>query len=313
MPAKPFRPSLRSLPLNALRTFEAAARHSSFKVAARELGVTPAAVSHQIRDLERTLGLPLFLRLNRAVRLSPRGADLSQSLTELLANMVQLIADFSNREVASLEISAMPSFAARWLAPRLARFTIQHPDCRIRIVGEDRLVDFRLEGSDIGIRYGPGAYKGLHVELLTEVEAFPVVSPAFALAHGNDLRTLAGLRALPLLHDESSLIASGLPNWPRWLEIAGVPGRFAETGIVFESVQLAIEAALAGQGVALALSPLVEADIRAGRLMRCFDLILKSPFSFWLVCRRHRTEEARIVQFREWIRSELRQSEAAAI
>jgi LysR family glycine cleavage system transcriptional activator len=306
LPDKYFRPSLRSLPLNALRTFEAAARHLSFKAAAKELGVTPAAVSHQIRDLERTLGLQLFLRLNRAVRLSARGSDLAQSLTELFASMVQLVADSSNHEVSSLEISAMPSFAARWLAPRLARFTIQHPDCRIRIVGEDRLVDFRLEACDIGIRYGTGTYKGLYVERLAEVEAFPVVSPAFALAHRMDLRSPDGLRRLPLLHDESSLIANKLPNWQGWLDAAGVHFSPSAKGVVFESVQLAIEAALAGQGVALALSPLVDAEIKSGRLVRYFDLALKSPYSFWLVCRRHRARDARIAQFREWIQSELR-------
>ncbi len=296
---------LRSLPLNGLRAFEAAARHMSFAAAAEELCVTPAAVSHQIKALEKKIGLQLFVRRNRAVELSPSGVQLAAPLTELFAEMSRLITEVSGGDVASLQVSAMPSFAAKWLAPRLARFTIRHPDCHVRLEGADRLIDFRRDSVDIGIRYGRGDYEGLHVERLADVEAFPVVDPAFARAHQKELRTPAGLLRLPLLHDEAALIAAGLPNWHRWLETAGVDYAPAAPGLVFESVHMAIEAALAGQGLALGLSPLVDDDLRAGRLIRPFDLALKSPFSFWLVCRRNRANATRIRQFREWMQSEL--------
>jgi LysR family transcriptional regulator, glycine cleavage system transcriptional activator len=296
---------LRSVPLNGLRALEAAARHMSFSAAAEELCVTPAAVSHQIKALEKKIGLQLFVRRNRAVTLSPVGQRLAGPLTVLFADMGRLIADVTGGEQASLEVSAMPSFAAKWLAPRLSRFSIRHPTCQVRLEGADRLIDFRRDRGDIGIRYGRGDYADVFVERLTDVAAFPVVSPAFARRHREALRTVGGLLHLPLLHDEASLIAAGLPNWSRWLEAAGIDYVPTAPGLVFESVHMAIEAALAGQGVALGLTPLVDDDLRMGRLVRPFQLALQSPFSFWLVCRRARANVGWVRRFRDWIQSEL--------
>jgi LysR family glycine cleavage system transcriptional activator len=296
----------RALPLSALRAFEAAARHLSFAMAAAELGVTPAAVSHQVRHLERKLGVELFVRLNRAVKLTKAGQELAGPLTDAFANMVRLLIRISERTVDRLEVSAMPSFAARWLTPRLARFTVQYPDCAVRLVGEDRLVDFRTDQeTDIGIRYGSGVYRGLHVERLTDAEAFPVVSPDFARSNKAALRAPSSLLRLQLLHDETSRIAPGLPHWSGWLHAAGVAHGSLPPGLVFDSAQFAIEAALAGHGVALALRPLVNDDIRSGRLVRPFDLALANPFAFWLVCKRSRERDRRIGSFRRWLHGEL--------
>jgi LysR family transcriptional regulator, glycine cleavage system transcriptional activator len=294
----------RTLPLSALRAFEAAARHLSFAAAAHELGVTPAAVSHQIRGLEDRIGRQLFVRRNRAVSLSPSGTKLAAPLTELFAQMTALVAELSLRGIASLEVTAMPSFATKWLAPRLARFSVAHPDCRVRLVASDELADFKHGTADVGIRYGGGGYKDLHVERLMDVVAFPVCSAVFARQHGAQIRTPADLVRLPLLHDESSLIAAGLPNWPRWLEAAGVRNAAIKPGLVFDSAHIAIEAALAGQGIALGLKPLVDDDLKAGRLVRLSDFELPSAFSFWFVCRRTRLKDPRIAQFRDWLAAE---------
>jgi LysR family glycine cleavage system transcriptional activator len=282
----------------------------SFAEAADELCVTPAAVSHQIKALERKIGLQLFVRRNRAVDLSTVGQKLAGPLTELFAEMSLLIADVAGGQRGSLQVSAMPSFAAKWLAPRLSRFTIRHPGCEVRLEGQDRLVDFRRDTIDIGIRYGPGKYEGVYVERLAEVTAFPVVSPTFARAHHDALRTPAGVLRLSLLHDEAALIAAGLPNWPRWLQAARVEYAPTAPGLVFESVHMAIEAALAGEGVALGLTPLIDEDLKAGRLVRPFAPELQSPFSFWLVCRRARANEGWVKHFRAWIHSELTSSQS---
>jgi len=277
----------------------------SFAEAAEELCVTPAAVSHQIKALEKKIGLQLFVRRNRAVDLSDVGQKLAGPLTALFAEMSLLIADVAGGPRGSLQVSAMPSFATKWLAPRLSRFTIRHPDCQVRLEGLDRLVDFRRDNIDVGIRYGRGNYEGVHVERLADVAAFPVVSPAFARLNRDALRTPAGLLRLPLLHDEAALIAAGLPNWPRWLQAADVEYAPTASGLVFESVHMAIEAALAGEGVALGLTPLVNDDLKAGRLVRPFLFELESPFAFWLVCRRTRANEGWVKLFREWMQAEL--------
>lgn len=300
---------LRKLPLSALRAFEAAARHLSFSSAARELGVTPAAVSLQIRSLEARLGRQLFIRRNRTLKLSQTGAKISSPLTDLFAQMASLVADASARSLRSLEVSAMPSFATKWLAPRLARFTVAHPDWVVRLVATDELLDFKEGRSDVGVRYGPGAYKDLHAELLMDVVAYPVCSPEFAKLHERLVQSPAALLEAPLLHDESSLIAAGLPTWRSWFDAAGERAFVSpRKTLVFDSAYLALEAALASQGVALGLSPLVADDIKSGRLVKLFDTSVASAFGFWFVCRRTRIKDPRVAQFRDWLITESRPS-----
>lgn len=298
---------LRALPLSALRAFEAAARHLNCAAAARELGVTPAAVSLQVRSLEARLGRPLFVRRKRKITLSDAGVKLAEPLTELFAQMAAVVADVSAYGVASLEVTAMPSFATKWLAARLARFSVAHPDCRVRLAASDELADFRSGGPDVGLRYGPGGYKGLHAERIMDVIAFPVCTPEFAQRHAKHLKTPSELVRAPLLHDETSLIAPGLPAWPGWFDAAGVRNvSSSRNRMIFESAYLAVEAALAGQGVALGLSPLVSEDLKAKRLVRLFDIAIASPFAVWFACRRERLKEPRISQFRDWLLAETR-------
>jgi len=294
----------RWLPLNALRAFESAARHLSFAQAAHELGVTPAAVSQQVKRLEQRLGQPLFLRLNRAVRLTEAGNRLAAPLGTLFVQMSDLV-ESAIQTLPVLEVTAMPSLATKWLAPRLPRFNLVCPDYEVRLSGSGLLADFNRQPVDIGLRYGRGEYPELFSEKLSDVMAFPVCSPAFAQAYGVKLSTVEGLSTVPLIHDESAITNAGLPTWPRWFAAAGLPSVQIRRPIVFESTHMGLEAALAGQGVALGQTLLVDDDLRQGRLIRLGTTELPSIYSYWLVCRRDKAEQKGVRAFRDWLKAEL--------
>jgi LysR family transcriptional regulator, glycine cleavage system transcriptional activator len=289
---------IRNLPLNALRSFDAAARHLSFAAAAAELGVTAAAVSVQVRRLEEWVGAPLFVRGHRSIALSLTGQTLAPRLKALFVEMEHLLSEVANFDVTSLQISAMPSFASKWVAPRLASFISRYPQIQVRIVGADRRVDFDRDGVDIGLRYGDGDYGELHSELIAPAVASPVCSPELARACAGDP---ARIDSALLLHDESSLVAPGLPTWSAWFAQAGVPRLVDGGGALFSNSHMALAAAVAGQGFALGLAPLVDEDLAAGRLVRPFALEIASAFSFWFVCRRDRLQEPKIAAFRAWV------------
>lgn len=292
---------VRGAPLNALRSFEAAARRLSFADAAKELGVTASAVSAQIKRLETRIGRPLFVRGHRGVRLSATGERLAPALAAIFVDLDRVLAEIFEPATNALLISAMPSFATKWLAPRLTEFSGRKPHYPVRVVGADHLVDFDREGVDVGLRYGPGGYAPLHAEKITDARAFPVCSPAFLEAHAASLHDPALLVTLPLLSDETSFRAPGLPNWATWFAAVGVSPPTAARGAVFESTHMALAAALGGQGVALGLTPLVDADLRSGQLVRLFETELISPDSFWFVCRKDRLREPKIRAFRNWV------------
>jgi LysR family glycine cleavage system transcriptional activator len=289
--------SIRMLPLNALRSFDAAARHLSFAAAAAELGVTPSAVSVQVRRLEAWVGSPLFVRGHRSIALSVAGKRLAPQLTTLFTAMERLVAQVADLDATSLQISAMPSFASKWVAPRLASFAAAYPEIQVRIIASDPRSDFNRDGIDIGLRYGDGAYPGLHAELIAPAVAFPVCSPALAARIAGDP---AAIEAAELLHDESALVAPGLPTWSAWFAKAGVSRRADGGGPLFSNSHMALSAAIAGQGFALGLAPLVDDDLAAGRLVRPFETELASPFGFWFVCRADRLDEPKIAAFRAW-------------
>src|SRR6266702_1587765 len=291
-------PPIRTLPLNALRSFDAAARHLSFAAAAAELGVTAAAISVQVRRLEEWVGSPLFVRGHRSIALSGTGRTLAPRLTSLFGEMQHLLSEVADFDATSLQISAMPTFASKWVAPRLSSFITRHPDIQVRIVGSDRRSDFDRDGVDIGLRYGDGDYHDLHCEQLAQARAFPVCSPALAAQFGADP---ARIDPALLLHDESSLVAPGLPTWSAWFTQAGAPRRIDGGGALFGNSHMALSAAVAGQGVALGLAPLVDDDLAAGRLVKPFALEISSAFAFWLVCRKDRLQEPKIAAFRSWI------------
>lgn len=317
--------SYRLPPLNALRAFEVAARHLSFSKAAEELFVTPAAISHQIKSLEDYLGVQLFRRMNRALALTDGAQACLPKLREgfeALAEAVALV--HAQEETGILTVSLTPSFAAKWLIPRLDRFTLEHPEISMRIAASADLLDvrsgggprqhtdlgdFRREDIDVAIRFGDGDYPGFHVTKLFSVEATPLCSPR--LRDGTPpLHEPADLRQHTLLHDETAYGFDARPQWEIWLEAAGVDGVDANRGPHFNTASLAIEAALDGQGVTLGLPVLALADIRAGRLVMPFALGVPLEFSYWIVCPEHFAQRPKVVAFREWLLSEARQDEA---
>jgi LysR family glycine cleavage system transcriptional activator len=291
---------LRMLPLNALRSFDAAARHLSFSAAAADLGVTAAAISVQVRRLEEWVGGPLFVRGHRSIALSPAGRRLAPRLTALFVEMERLLSEVAELDAQVLQVSAMPSFASKWLAPRLASFVARHPSIEIRVVGSDRRADFDRDAVDVGLRYGDGDFGDLVSDLIASASAFPVCSPALAATCAGDPARLA---ARLLLHDESALVAPGLPTWGAWFAAAGVAPP-VEAGPLFSNSHMALSAAVAGQGFALGLGPLVADDLASGRLVRPFALEVPSAFGFWFVCRRDRLAEPKIEAFRAWIREQ---------
>jgi LysR family glycine cleavage system transcriptional activator len=285
-------------PLNALRAFEAAARHLSFTRAAEELNVTQAAVSHQIKSLEESLGMPLFRRLNRALALT----DAGQVYLPPLREAFDILSDATARLRASgsagtLTVSAMPSFAARWLVPRLPRFQRLHPDIDVRTSSTAQLVDFTNQDVDIAIRFGRGGWPDLSVERLLGEEIFPVASPQ--LRDGPPpIRTPEDLRGATLLHDDFAIA------WPDYLKVAGLPDFAATRGPRFSDTAHLLQAAAAGHGVALARGALASDDIAAGRLVRLFDLTLPSETAYWVVMPPHYLKRPKVRAFRDWLFSE---------
>jgi len=293
-----------AVPLNALRTFEAAARSLSFQEAATELFVTPAAVSHQIKRLEAYLGTPLFVRGHRAIALTDEGELLAGSLGEVFGLLDVAVDRALAPHSADLRVSTVESFAAKWLAPRLHRFHREFPEVRVRIETGDQPADLARGGVDVAIRYGAGRYTGVRVEHLMEAPAFPVCAPGLPALLRRRLLRPADLRHFVLLHDESASARPGVPDWAAWLAAAGAEQVDARRGPVFGSIYLAQEAAMAAHGVALGLGPLVEEDLRRGRLVRPFELSLANRYAFWVVTR-ERSRPSKVVDaFRRWLQAE---------
>lgn len=291
-------------PLNALRTFEAAARHLSFNTAARQLFVTPAAVSHQVRHLETYLGVALFRRNHRSVELTPEGRALSATLGELFGQLDLALDRTMARTVADLRVSTVESFAAKWLAPRLHRFHHARPDIRVRIDTGDAHADLVRGDVDVGIRYGTGDYPGLRVDRLMKAQVFPVCSPSLLASAEFPLAVPGDLRHYTLLHDESPAGRPGVPDWSGWLRATGAVDVDATGGPVFASNYLAQEAAVAGHGIALGIAPLVADDLRHGRLIRPLGPALDNAYAFWLARRDGPGPDPAVEAFCQWLQDE---------
>ncbi|MEO0370013.1 MAG: transcriptional regulator GcvA [Pseudomonadota bacterium] len=293
------------LPLNALRAFEAAARHMSFKAAAQELHVTPAAVSQQVKALEAQLGAPLFIRLTRALRLTDTGRKALPLVSDGLDLLEQATAEImALGRSRSLTISVSPSFGAMWLVPRLDRFYAQYPEIEIRIDGTDRRVDIAHGHADVAIRYGTGQYPGVRVDHLFDQRNTPVCSPdlvsgAIPLGAPNDLKHHT------LLHVQWK---NAEASWRMWLAAAGVNDVDAAKGPQFNQESMAVEAALDGQGVALLGDRLVADHLAAGRLVCPFgdDLRPRLSFAYYLLTRQNPQTDWQVMAFRDWILDEAR-------
>jgi LysR family glycine cleavage system transcriptional activator len=286
------------LPLNAIRTFEACARLGSFLAAAEELAVTPGAVSRQIKALEAELGVRLFYRFNRAVKLTEVGERLAVGVSDGLARLEDAVNRVRPTPDNRLVISVLHSLATKWLAPRLWRFEALYPEMDVLVSAADRPVDLAREQVDVALRLGPGPYTGLDAMMLMESWVSPICAPALAPT----LKTPEDLLHAPLIHDEAR--RPDEPTWARWLEVAGVtPGADfdAERGPRFSNSYLAVDAAVAGRGVALAEDPIILDDLAAGRLVKPFPQRLKSPFSTWAICLPERADQLKIRRFRNWL------------
>ena len=290
------------LPLNALRAFDAAARHMSFKLAADDLSVTPAAISQQIRSLEDFLGVDLFRRTNRSLVLT-EAAQLSllplKEGFERLEEAVDIIAGSKSSTV--LKVSVSPSFASKWLVPRLASYYERRPDAIVKISATMQVTDFKAEDTDVAIRYGRGNYDGLRSEELLRETLFPVCAPG--LFDGEAATPCAVLKHT-LIHDDSSIEDESAPNWTMWLKAAGVTAPDGMPAIHFNNNALAIEAAVAGRGVALARSAIAEEDIKAGRLIKPFGEAVPVNFAHHIVYPKEKIKNERVQDFIEWLREE---------
>jgi LysR family glycine cleavage system transcriptional activator len=288
----------RRLPsLNALKAFEAAARHENFSVAAEELFVTHAAVSRHIRELEEWLGTELFSRTGRGVTLTDAGRRFGTRLTPLFDNMAEATREAAAQgDVRSLNVSVEPATASRWLVPRLGRFNELHPDIELMINPETRLVDFRSGEADVGIRYALTEADDVEMVRLSDSLSFPVCSPK--LIEDRDPITPADLVDYTLLHEQRK------QWWADWLAAAGVQGVTDWRGTVFQN-HLAIEAAEAGQGFALGDQILCTDAIVEGRLVRPFSLDLKDHGSYCIVRAKGVKESAPARAFREWLQAEM--------
>ena len=288
----------RRLPsLNALKAFEAAARHGSFTKAAEELHVTQGAVSHQVKALELELGLKLFRRERQRLFIADAGKSYLEVVRDAFDRLSFGTENLLQRQSAGvLTVTVSPNFAAKWLVHRLGRFAEAHPGIDLRVSAGVHHVDFAREDIDLGIRHGDGQWPGLHVMRLCVEELFPVCSPKLARGRRR-LRAPADLKRHTLLHVDDRR------DWDRWLaeaDVAADPAR----GLVFNQASLAIDAAIGGQGVALARTALAAWDLLAGRLVRPFALALEVPYAYWIVCPKTTAGLPKICAFRDWLLTE---------
>jgi len=295
-------------PLNALRAFDAAARHLSLTLAATELHVTPGALSHQIRGLEDFLGVALFHRLPRAIRLTEAGRRLHPGLQEGFAAIrraVDAVAPRTDDRV--LVISAPPGFTAKWLVPRLYRFVMAHPEIDARVSAALGFANFHNDGVDIAIRnmrVGAETDPDLLVEHLADLTYLPVCSPRLLRQVGR-LREPADVARVPLIHDDMLTGMTDNPDWTDWLAQAGVSGVDLSRGLRLNSADHALEAAVEGAGMLLALELLAQDDIRNRRLVAPFDIMVQSKRAFYFVCPRAYEQRAHVQAFRSWIKAEM--------
>ena len=282
------------LPLNGLRAFEAAARHLSFTRAAAEMNVTQAAISHQVKALERRLGLPLFRRLPKSLRLTDEGQALLPELGAAFDRIGNVLDRLGQRGGGVLTISALTTFVLTWLVPRLQRFQAAHPEIEVRLLTNPRLVDFDREEVDVAIRFGDGKWPGLlKIKLFEET-----LTPLCGRSHRRRLRSLSDLRAVTLLD------AVGC-DWENWLRAAGARDLAVNRGPKFDSTKIAVQAAIDGLGVAIGQASLYAEDIAAGRLFQPFPLAVGNGKAYWLVHPASVRDTPKVKAFRDWILTEI--------
>jgi LysR family glycine cleavage system transcriptional activator len=286
---------LARISLSAIRVFEAAARRGSFTRAADELGMTQAAVSWQIKHLEARLGRRLFERLPKEVRLTPAGERLARAAGEAMQRLRAVLEELSEQEDGVLAVTALQSFAAQWLAPRLGAFQIAHPKIAVRIETSARVMDLAREGVDVGVRSGGGRWPGLEAVRLFSSVLLPLCAPALKERLGG-LSRPEDLVAAPRIGADR--------DWAQWFEAAGVvppPGDSHAPRLVADVQTFEVAAAIAGQGVALASPILFAGELAAGRLAPASPVPIKVFGDYWVVCPQERARTHKVRAFRDWL------------
>jgi LysR family glycine cleavage system transcriptional activator len=295
-------------PLNALRAFEAAARHLSLTKAAQELNVTPGAISHQIRGLETLLGVELFERRARSIALIPAGKLLHPGVQTGLLYIREAVASIQGaRQERILVVSTPPGLTSKWLAPRLYRFASSYPDIDVRISSSINNANFTTDGVDIAVRnlpIDPRSDPALVIEKLVELSFVPVCSPRLIERHG-PLRTAKALARAPLIHDDTFASRAAVPTWADWFRAAGIEGVNVTRGLRFNSSDHALDAASEGAGVLLAHDLLAYDDLRTGHLIIPVALALPSGRAYYLVRASGRRDRPQVRAFGRWIKEEL--------
>ncbi|KWV46873.1 LysR family transcriptional regulator [Bradyrhizobium macuxiense] len=292
-------------PLNALKAFEAAARHLSVKLAAEELCVTPGAVSQMLKTLEAHLGVRLFERVPRGIYLTDAGRDYLPSIR----NAFRQIAEASRRvaasnDVGTLTLSVTPFFASAWLVPRMASFQRAHPEIDLQIVTSSALVDFSRSGVDVAVRHGLGRYPGLRSDRVVTVEMVVVAAPSL-VARLERPNSPADLARWPQVHDADR------KGWSLWFQTNGVEEVRAPRGPSFDDTGLLLKAVLSGQGAGLLPAAMVENEIKSGELVQVLETTHMEEFAYYLVCPDNKQGLPKIAAFREWILGPSAQSAAA--
>jgi LysR family glycine cleavage system transcriptional activator len=293
--------------LNALRAFEAAARHLSYVAAGDELNVTPAAIGQLVRGLEETLGIELFHRsqagpsrlvLTEAARTAL--PDLQSGFDRLSAAVERMRA---GRSRVAVTVTVPPAFADKWLLARVERFRANCPEYDLRIDTNGRLVDFTAERVDVGIRYGGGRWAGLEATFLLRDAFFPVCSPAL-LTGKHPLKSVTDLKHHALIHDMSMSFESSFPTWRAWLRKAGFTDFDCDRGLQINDSAAVFQAAIAGNGVALGRTTLVAKDLAEGRLVRPFGEALPHDFAYYIIHKEENSAKPAIIAFKEWLLAE---------
>lgn len=289
--------AFRNLPnLSALRAFEAAERHQNFSRAAEEIHLTHSAVSHQVRALEEELGVPLFIRNGKRVAATPEAQRFAQALRGALGGIAAAAEELrQSARHKRLKVSSIPSFAARWLAPRLGKFIELHPDIELTLESSSQLLDLAREPVDVGIRFGAGHYPGLLVEKLMEDHYYPVASPGY---HGGRLPQCPADLA------QANLLRSDEP-WAQWFAAAGLDWPEPSGGLLLLDLSLLVRSAVAGDGVALVRHAVAAQEIASGQLVRLFGVSVPSANSYHFACTPSAARKPQVQAFRAWLFAEV--------
>ena len=286
-------------PLNSMKCFEAAGRLLSFTDAAKELNVTQAAISHQIKIIEEYLGVPLFIRSPRKIALTEQGKVLLPNIVEVFDKLSIAVESINQEQQFSnmVNVRLAPSFAAKWLSPRLKYFWSQYPEINLSLYHAHPPVDFEREEFDLAVTYGRGKWPNVISERLLSLDFFPVCSPAF-MENDKPLTKIDNLRYYSFLHD------ANYECWTEWLELAGASDIVSNQGTIIDDTNVLIQAAIDGQGVALGSTTFVENHLKSGRLVKPFDVTLRNDFAYYVVSTEQKLLNPSVRAFKDWLLSQ---------